>query len=131
MTQKSELGKIGEDLACEYLVGRGYKIIDRNHWRPWGELDIVAIAPDKTLVFIEVKTMRQSGNFAELTPEDQMTASKIFKFKKAALMFAGEHQKLINIKKGWRLDLVCVNAPYNHSLTVDIKNCTIKHYENI
>ena len=60
MTHRSELGKFGEDLACEYLVKKGYKIIDRNFRKPWGELDIITRAPDKTLVFVEVKTVRQN-----------------------------------------------------------------------
>ena len=50
MTQKSELGKAGEDFACEYLIRGGYKIVARNFRRPFGELDIVAISKNKTLV---------------------------------------------------------------------------------
>ena len=134
MTQKSELGRCGEDIASKYIAGKGYKIIERNHWRPWGELDIIGIASDKTLIFFEVKTMRQSGNdeIAALQPEDQMTAAKVHKFKKAAEMFAGKHPELINDKKGWRLDLICVVTPENTDKLTDIvKYCKIKHYENI
>lgn len=58
MTEKSELGQKGEDLACVYLVEKGFKILERNYRRKWGEIDIVAVAPDKTLVFVEVKTMK-------------------------------------------------------------------------
>ena len=47
MTQKTELGKLGEDLACRYLVDKGYRIIERNYRKPWGELDVIAKSPDK------------------------------------------------------------------------------------
>jgi len=50
MTYKSELGQLGENLACEYLVKKGYKIIGRNFRQKWGELDIISKVPDKTLV---------------------------------------------------------------------------------
>lgn len=142
MTDKETIGKLGEEAACRYLAKRGYKIIARNLWKPWGELDIVTMAPDKTLVFAEVKTVTgpisdHKPSISEnqrVSPEDQMTAAKIRKFKKAASLYAGSHQELIKDKKGWRLDLVAVILPANEEnseLTDVLKNCVIKHYENI
>ena len=55
-TEKQKIGKIGEDCACEYLVKNGYKVIDRNYSRKWGELDIVAMK-SKRLHFVEVKSV--------------------------------------------------------------------------
>ncbi|MEK7464563.1 MAG: YraN family protein [Patescibacteria group bacterium] len=122
MNQKSQLGREGEDFACEYLVDKGFKIIDRNCRKPWGELDIVAISPDKTLVFAEVKTM--SGfNDGGLKPEDQMSRSKIERFRRVAQLYAGSNEKLIDENKGWRLDLI--------SLTKIGKDFILKHYEQI
>ncbi len=49
-------GKIGENLACQYLEKNNYKIIKRNFRCRQGEIDIIAY--DKTtneLVFVEVK----------------------------------------------------------------------------
>lgn len=124
MTYKSELGKLGENLACDYLKSKKYRIIERNYRKPWGELDIVALAPDKTLVFIEVKTIRQfSGVAEEIQAEEQMTLAKMRKFKRTASLYAGKHQELFNDKKGWRLDLL--------ALTMQGENFVIKHYENI
>ncbi len=105
MAYRTSLGQYGEDIACEYLVKNNYKVIERNYRKPWGELDIIAQAPDKTLVFIEVKTMRQNPAIAELSPEDQMTASKLKKFKRTAELYAGDNKKLIN-DNGWRCDLI-------------------------
>jgi putative endonuclease len=105
VTKKEDLGKLGEEMACGYLVGKGYKIIERNFKKPWGELDIIVIASDKTLVFVEVKTGSDSDSFK---PEDQMTLAKIRKFKRAAALYAGHRPELIEGKKGWRLDLIAI-----------------------
>lgn len=117
-----ELGKIGEDKACEYLVKKGWKLVDRNFHTRFGELDIIAVDNLGILVFVEVKTMT-GGDSSVLKPEDQMTASKINKFKKIAQYYSGLHQELFNDKKGWRLDLL--------TLTILEKDCIIKHYDNI
>jgi len=136
MTPKTELGKLGEDLACRYLVDKNYKIIERNHRKPWGELDIIAKSADKTLVFVEVKTMRQFGNQfgnqansypqlpnSAIEPEMQMTQAKIKKTKRIASLYAGAFPEKIDEKAGWRIDLV--------ALTINGKDCLINHYENI
>ncbi len=119
MTQKSELGRWGEKLACAYLVEKGYRVLETNAKEQWGELDIVAMARDKTLVFIEVKTV--SGGL--VAAESQMTSAKIRKFKTAASLYAGSHEELVKDKKGWRLDVIAI--------TKDGEKYDIKHYENI
>jgi len=35
-------GNLGEDLACRYLKIKGFEIIERNYWKKYGEIDIVA-----------------------------------------------------------------------------------------
>ena len=50
-------GAQGEETACRYLEGRGFRIIDRNWRGERFELDIVAMDGD-TMVFCEVKTAR-------------------------------------------------------------------------
>jgi len=127
MTQKSELGRQGEDFTAKYLKNSGYRIIDRNKREKWGELDIVAIAPDKTLVFVEVKTM----TLGILRPEDQMSAAKMKKFRRTAELYANSHknQKLINDKRGWRLDLVALVK--NNNEAYEGGTFEVRHYENI
>ncbi len=58
---KQTIGKIGEQLACKFLHGLGYKLLDRNYLIRQGEIDIVAQKKD-VLVFVEVKT-RKSDRF--------------------------------------------------------------------
>lgn len=119
MNKKSALGKLGEDLACEYLKKKGYKIVERNYWRSWGELDIVARSPEKVLVLVEVKTV--SGPEPMITAENQMTPAKLIKSRRAAELYANG-SKLLN-DRGWRIDLVAV--------TMDGSEFDLKHYENI
>ena len=121
MTKKSETGKLGEDLACRYLVQNGYKVIERNHRQKWGEIDIIAKEKDGTLLLIEVKTA--TGSHPAIAGEDQMTTSKIHKFKKIAQSYATNYFKDRDDSKGFRLDLLTVN--------INLEDCHIKHYKNI
>jgi putative endonuclease len=59
-TKNKNTGNIGEDLAVKYLVGKGYKIVDRNINFSFGEIDILA-SYKETIVIVEVKTVRGSG----------------------------------------------------------------------
>jgi putative endonuclease len=60
---RHRLGALGERLAAEHLVRRGFRILERNYRTRWGELDIVAF-DGQTLAFCEVKTRRvgQAGS---------------------------------------------------------------------
>ena len=49
------IGKSGEDRACRFLKRKGYKIVDRNYFSRFGEIDIIA-QNKEYLVFVEVKT---------------------------------------------------------------------------
>src|ERR1035437_5902802 len=48
-------GNLSESIVCDFLVSRGYEIVDRNYLRKWGELDIVS-SKEGSLHFIEVKS---------------------------------------------------------------------------
>ena len=133
MKSKSEIGKLGEDLACSYLIRKGYRIIDRNYREKIGEIDIIAISKDRVLVFIEVKTMKESGNPATkppgeqvpgLEPEDNLTNSKLKKVSRTCELFVIKNPELIKEEKGWRIDLVAI------SLDEKLEP-KFAHYENI
>lgn len=140
MNKKSEIGKLGEDLACEYLISKGYKICERNFRKPWGELDIITKDPEDILVFVEVKTIRQSswqamrqfGN-AAIQPEENLTAAKLTKLKRIASLYAGFNEDKIDDEKGWQIDLIAITIPdvTAEELTDLVKYCEIKHFENI
>lgn len=62
MTRKREVGDFGEEITASYLEKNGYRILDRNYSKPYGEIDIIAIKGDM-ISFVEVKT-RKSDDFA-------------------------------------------------------------------
>ena len=51
-----KIGDEGENRACEYLLSKGFAIIERNWRTKGGEIDIIAFKND-ILVFLEVKTL--------------------------------------------------------------------------
>lgn len=78
-----KLGQWGEETAARYLLSKGYKILERNYFTPYGELDIIC-ERGNTLAFIEVKT-RRSSKFG--FPEESITNRKKEHIKKAALSY--------------------------------------------
>lgn len=53
---RKEIGKLGEDLACNYLLQKKNEILERNYHCRFGEVDIIARDVNKCLIFFEVKT---------------------------------------------------------------------------
>lgn len=66
------LGAAGEELAAQHLQRLGHTILARNHRTRFGELDIVCHRAG-TIVFVEVKTRRQSPG---ASPWDALHARK-------------------------------------------------------
>ncbi len=62
-TLKKAIGDIGEEVACEYLEARGYKITARNVQISHRELDIIA-ENDYIILICEVKTSSSSKEYA-------------------------------------------------------------------
>lgn len=54
---KSEIGKLGEEAVCRYLIEKGYSIRARNYRIKGGEIDIIA-DNGSYLAFVEVKTRK-------------------------------------------------------------------------
>jgi len=55
MSEQSELGKLGEQLAAEYLRKKGHVILEQNYVWEKSEIDIITINNNR-IVFVEVKT---------------------------------------------------------------------------
>lgn len=75
-----DLGRAGELAAAAFLRSRGLHLVARNWRGRRGELDIVAVAPPGTLVFVEVKTSRAHPDLAW----DRVDAAKEAHLKDAA-----------------------------------------------
>ena len=98
---KKTLGHWGEDLAAQFLERKGYTILDRNFFTPFGELDIIATIQG-SLVFVEVKT-RTSNNFA--FPEQSVTPRKQQRMLKAAEQYYARHPAS---PETWQFDVIAV-----------------------
>lgn len=57
-TDKQIIGQRGENQARRYLEAKQYRFVTANWKCKAGEVDLIMEAPDKTLVFVEVRTRR-------------------------------------------------------------------------
>ena len=73
MAQHNELGKKGEQLAIEFLIEKGYKILEKNYRYLKAEVDIIA-QKEGVLAVVEVKT-RSTDYFGN--PEEFVNPKKI------------------------------------------------------
>lgn len=84
---RKDVGKGGEDIACQFLQRNGYKIIDRNYRRKWGEIDIIAVKDD-IVRFVEVKAVsRESPDYR---PEELVHRTKLRKVARTASLYMEE-----------------------------------------
>ena len=86
---RPQLGRLGEDLAAEHLIRRGFTIVERNYRTRWGELDIIAL-DRRTLVFCEVKTRRLAS--AERGPLESVHQLKRARVRKMASRWLAERR---------------------------------------
>ena len=112
-TDKQKIGKIGEDLACEYLSGKGYAIIERNYLKKWGEIDIVA-RKGKVIHIIEVKSVTHVTNSGGYRPEDNMHPWKLQRLSRAVQSYLLNRN--VSDETDWQFDLVTVRIDTNKGL---------------
>jgi putative endonuclease len=99
------IGKVGEDVAVQWLVKNGFTVVERNYWKKWGEIDIVA-EKDTCLHFVEVKTTeRTSDKNSSVAPEENMHQKKMQRLERVIETYVQEKQ--ISESKEWSID-VCV-----------------------
>ena len=83
MARHNTLGTIGEDIAAEYLIAKGYTVRERNWRMNKLELDIVA-EKNARIIIVEVKT-RGLGSLTD--PLDAITSAKIRRTVNAANVY--------------------------------------------
>lgn len=119
-TEMQKIGQIGEDSACKYLLSNGYKVVDRNYLKKWGEIDIVASKAGK-LHFVEVKSVsrRIDGVIHETLDtyraEDNMHPWKINRLNRAIQSYLIE--KNVSDETEWQLDLATVYIDHDKRLS--------------
>jgi len=117
LADRKKLGRWGEKRCEKFLIRKGLRKLARNFSCKTGEIDLVMVAPDRTIVFVEVKT-RTDESFAPT--EEVITPAKKNKLSRTARYFLSAN----NIEnRPFRFDVVTiVLAP-----TGPVR---IKHYEN-
>ena len=100
MAQHNELGKKGEQLAVDYLISKGYTIVQRNYRFQKAEVDIIAKKED-TLAIIEVKT-RSTSDFGN--PQDFVKPKQIQRLVKAV----DEYVNVNNLDVEVRFDIIAI-----------------------
>lgn len=110
-----ELGRRGEEIAARYLQKKGYRVLTRNYYTRFGELDIIC-EEKRELVFVEVKT-RTSVKYG--SPEESITAKKKEHLRKAALMYIDSHNRSF---RGMRFDVIAILLEKEDEKINHIKN---------
>lgn len=96
-----EIGQRGEAIAARFLEEMGWRIAERN-WRAGrGEIDLIAWAGERLLVFVEVKT-RSGDGFGG--PEEAVDARK----QEMLARTAGVYMEHIDYDWEIRFDIVAV-----------------------
>ena len=118
---RQQIGQWGENQAARYLEAQGYMVLKRNHYTPYGELDIICRIPEKgdQLVFVEVKT-RTNRRFGY--PEESITSRKRENILHSIADYLQKHPELPD---RWRIDVIAVRK---------LKGKTapeIQHFENV
>jgi putative endonuclease len=101
MAEHNELGKLGEELAVEFLQKNGYEILETNWVFQKAEIDIIA-KKENTLAVVEVKT-RSSLDFG--LPQDFVKPKKIQLLVKAVNEYVISNDLDIEV----RFDIIAIN----------------------
>lgn len=111
-----KLGAYGEQLACDYLIKKGFRIIQKNFRYKKGEIDIIC-RDKETLVFVEVKS-RCNLEFGP--PEYAINGHKILQIRKIAKAYLAIH------------DLNDINCRFDAVTILFKENSTyeLNHFEN-
>ncbi|WBV59275.1 YraN family protein [Chryseobacterium camelliae] len=112
MATHNDFGKKAEDLAVEYLIKNGYKILVRNFRFQKAEIDIIA-EKENLIIITEVKA-RSTDAF--MLPQEAVTKTKI----KSIVSAANHYLEEFNKNQEVRFDIISV-------LPDEKKNLIIEH----
>ena len=98
-----DLGRHGEVLAEQHLVGQGATVLARNYRLPVGEIDLVLL-DNQDLVAVEVKT--RVSNAVE-QPEEAVTLGKLRRVARTLATYAFYNGLF---ERHWRIDVVAIEV---------------------
>ena len=116
----TDFGIWAESYVAQYLRAKGYKILDTNYRKKWGEIDIVA-EKEGILIFIEVKANK--NELMGFEPERRVNNDKLRKLNRVIQTYLA--YKKYGPGQEWQIDII--------SLTLDRERglARIKHFKNI
>ena len=86
-SSKRDKGDFYEDSVVELLKKNGYKILERNYYAKFGEVDIIAEDVKKrVLAFVEVKSREKFGGVHPFEAVDERKQKKIILAAKEYMM---------------------------------------------
>jgi putative endonuclease len=109
-----QFGDRGEQLAADWLVRHGYRLIARNWRSPLGELDIIGEQGEE-LVFVEVKARHGARLGA---PEEAVTLAKRRRLIRAAESYLLAHHQE---QRPYRIDVIAIDVSSSGEL-LDIRH---------
>ena len=110
---RRDLGRRGEDIACDLLRKMGHTILERNYRNGHLEIDIISIDADG-IHFVEVKTRRDS---IQAPPQYNVDKAKQSRITKAALGFLHSSKGLPLSSCECHFDIVAVTFSGDASST--------------
>jgi putative endonuclease len=119
-SDKRKFGDVGERIAEKYLIKKGYRIIGRNFYRPWGEIDIIAIQKN-ILVFFEVKA-RQLSSGTSFLPEHNVHTKKAQRLRRICETYVTD-ESTPNCEE-WRIDILAID------IDIVAQKAHVRHFEN-
>jgi len=114
VSDKIKKGKEGESIAADFLVTKGFEIIERNYRYRRSEIDLI-VKKNNWLIFVEVK-MRSSDAFG--LPEDFVDYKKV----KNVITGAEEYTYRQNWQGNVRFDIVSIRERKGGNEVVHIED---------
>lgn len=115
--RKQAVGRIGEDLAADFLERAGMVVLTRNFRCPQGEIDIIARDGD-TIVFVEVKTRRTA---ALGSPLEAVTRDKLARLRRLSGIWLSRQPTYHRCTRIDALGIVMQPAPaYDHRPNIQV-----------
>ena len=113
-------GREGEEIAREFLIKKGFNLIQSNYTNVLGEIDLIMVDKD-ILIFVEVK-LKVGDRFGH--PEEMINKNKLSRIKRIAEGFLVMEAEAKKYEK-YRIDAVCIVTDENKKVE------RITHYENV
>ena len=114
---KNQIGAYGEEIARKYLENKGFKVLEQNYLKKWGEIDLVTRETTKKGIkmhFIEVKAvsyetrsdLERAVSHGTWRPEENVHYKKIQRLNRAIESWIMEN----DYNGEWEIDVCSVRV---------------------